>query len=347
VSATHQAAVVRLWPRSIAVTKPRLGFLGLGWIGRARMQALIDAQVADVVAVADVDPALAQEAASLGGAHACASLDQLLQQRLDGVVIATPSALHAQHAIAALQRGHAVFCQKPLARTAPEAAQVVAAARERNRLLGVDFSYRCVAGVPALREQIQAGELGEVYAIDLTFHNAYGPDKAWFYDVTQSGGGCVMDLGVHLIDLAMWVTGDTRAHDLDAQLYQHGRRLFPPVATPEDYASVQYRLDSGACVRLTCSWRLAAGTDAVIEASFYGTRGGASLRNVGGSFYDFTVDRHEGTQRRRLAAPPDAWGGRALVDWARKLARDGRFDPEADRLVDVAAIVDRIYGASN
>lgn len=344
MSATSQAAVVPLKPRRTAAAKPRLGFLGLGWIGRARMQALVAAQVAEVVAVADADPKLAEEAARVGGAQACASLDHLLRQRLDGVVIATPSALHARQAVAALERGLAVFCQKPLARTAAEAAQVMMAAHAYDRLLGVDFSYRRVAGVAALREEICAGELGEIYAVDLTFHNAYGPDKAWFYDVTQSGGGCVMDLGVHLIDLAMWVTGHAHAEALDARLYQRGKRLRPPVAVPEDYASVQYRLDDGACVRLTCSWRLPAGVDAVIEASFYGTRGGASLRNVGGSFYDFTVDRHDGTRSRRLAAPPDAWGGRALLDWTRKLAHDGHFDPEARRLVDVAAIVDRIYG---
>ncbi|MGH8124602.1 MAG: Gfo/Idh/MocA family protein [Rhodanobacteraceae bacterium] len=344
MSAIREAAVVQLRPRRLAARKPRLGFLGVGWIGRTRMQALVDASVAEVVAIADLDPALARQAAQSGGARTCTSMEALLQQRLDGVVIATPSALHAGQAMVALEHGSAVFCQQPLARTAAEAARVVAAAHAHDRLLGVDFSYRRVAGLAALREQIRAGELGELYAIDLTFHNAYGPDKAWFYDVTQSGGGCVMDLGVHLIDLAMWITGCTRAEQVEAHLYQHGRRLLSPLAVPEDYASVQYQVGNGACVRLTCSWRLPAGADAVIEASFYGTRGGASLRNVAGSSYDFTLDRLDGTGRRRLASPPDAWGGRALVDWASRLALDGRFDPAARRFVDVAAIVDRIYG---
>lgn len=344
MSAIGEATLVQPWPRTMTAARPRLGFVGLGWIGRARMEALIDAQVADVIAVADVDPVLAEEVAGASDARACESLDGLLEQRLDGVVIATPSAMHAVQAMAALEHEKAVFCQKPLARTAAEAAQVVAMAHAHDRLLGVDFSYRCVAGVAALREQVRAGELGELYAIDLTFHNAYGPDKAWCYDVSQSGGGCVMDLGVHLIDLAMWMTGRARVEAVDANLYQQGRRLLSPIAAPEDYASVHYRLDDGTSVRLTCSWRLPAGAEAVIEASFYGTRGGASLRNVGGSFHDFTVDRHDGARSRRLAAPPDAWGGRALVGWARKLARDDRFDPEARRLVDVAAIVDRIYG---
>ncbi|HEX7369396.1 MAG TPA: Gfo/Idh/MocA family oxidoreductase [Rhodanobacteraceae bacterium] len=343
MNAVSQIAV-RREAQAKLVAKPRLGFLGLGWIGRARMQALADAGVAEVVAVSDVDASVVREVAQKSDALGCASFDQLLRQQLDGVVIATPSALHADQAMVALERGIAVFCQKPLARNLVEATQVVATAREHNRLLGVDFSYRHVAGVAAVREQVRAGELGDVYAIDLTFHNAYGPDKAWFYDVAQSGGGCVMDLGVHLVDLAMWVTGSTRSCALDAQLFQHGKRLSPPIASAEDYASVQYRLDTGACVRLTCSWRLPAGTDAVIEAAFYGTRGGAALRNVNGSFYDFTVDRHDGTRCQRLAGPPDPWGARALVDWTRKLARGGRFDPEAEQLVDVAAVVDRIYG---
>lgn len=338
------AAVAAERPRDPGTAKPRLGFLGLGWIGRARMQALLESGVAEVVAIADLDAEVAHDAAQCAGAVACPSWSALLEQELDGVVIATPSALHAGQAIAALERGLAVFCQKPLARTAAEAARVVVAAQAHDRLLGVDFSYRHVAGMPALREEIRAGELGDVYAIDLVFHNAYGPDKAWFYDVAYSGGGCVMDLGVHLVDLALWMTGHTQADALDAQLFQHGRRLLPPIAAPEDYASVQFRLGADTSVRLACSWRLPAGADAVIEASFYGTRGGASLRNVGGSFYDFTVDRHDGTRRERLAAPPDAWGGRALVDWARRLARGNRFNAAARHLVDVATIVDRIYG---
>ena len=343
MSATHDA-VVQMWPRGLSARGPRLGFLGLGWIGRARMQSLMEAHIAQVVAVADSDPTLLREAAPSGFPHACGSLEALLQHGLDGVVIATPSALHAAQASLALDHGCSVFCQKPLARTAAEAARIVATARARDRLLGVDFSYRFVAGIAELRKQILDGELGDLYAVDLTFHNAYGPDKAWFYDVARSGGGCVMDLGVHLVDLALWMTGSTRALDLDARLYRQGRRLHPPLAETEDYASVQCRLDGGACMRMTCSWRLPAGADAVIEASFYGTRGGASMRNVAGSFYDFTVDRHEGTRCWRLASPPDAWGGRALVAWARQLSMGGRFDEDGHRFVDVAAVVDGIYG---
>ena len=324
---------------------PRLGFLGVGWIGRQRMQVLRDSGVAVVDAIADAHaPALEAALADVPGAHAADSLDALLERDIDGLVIATPSGAHAAQAMAALERGIAVFCQKPLTRTAAEADRVVEAARARDLLLDVDFSYRHVAGVPALREAIRAGELGDIFAVDLVFHNAYGPDKAWFDDIAQSGGGCVMDLGIHLVDLALWITGQGGAHDLAAQLHAGGRPLHAPITVVEDHACAQWRTDAGASVRLACSWRLAAGCDAVIEASFHGTRGGAALRNVDGSFLDFTVERFHGTRRERLASPPDAWGGRALVRWAERLAAGEGFDPDTARVVDVARIVDAMYG---
>jgi hypothetical protein len=75
-----------------------------------------------------------------------------------------------------------------------------------------------------------------------------------------------------------------------------------------------------------------------------GTGGGAALRNVEGSFYDFIAERYGGTTRETLAEPPDAWGGRAAADWATRLAAGEQFSADAERLVDVAHVLDRIYG---
>jgi predicted dehydrogenase len=328
------------------IETPRLGFLGVGWIGCQRMQVLADSGVARVAAIADPNPdSLERALACAPDAARGAGIEDLLAcDGLDGVVIATPSGAHAAQAIAALERGLAVFCQKPLTRTAEEAVRVLDAARKSGRLLEVDFSYRAMAGVPELREQVRAGEIGEVFAVDLVFHNAYGPDKPWFYDLAQSGGGCVMDLGTHLVDLAQWICGSSGYTGLASDLYAQGRRLAPPIDAIEDYAVAQWRLDSGTHVRMACSWRLAAGREAVIEAAFHGTRGGVAIRNVEGSFYDFTVERYEGTQRRRIASPPDAWGGRALVDWAARLREGAGFDPSAMQWLEVARTVDAIYG---
>lgn len=322
--------------------KPRIGFLGTGWIGRHRMEAMLATGLVDAAAICDPsEECLAQAADLAPQARKVADLEEMLALDLDGVVIATPSALHAAQSIAALKAGKAVFCQKPLGRTAPETAAVVNAAREADRLLGVDLSYRHTQAMKAISELVHSGELGEIFAIDLTFHNAYGPDKAWFYDPEQSGGGCVVDLGVHLVDLALWTMGFPSVGNVDARLLSGGRPLEP--GQVEDYALASFAAGETQ-VRLACSWKLNAGRDAVIEAAFYGTRGGAALRNVAGSFYDFTAHRFHGTAAHPLADPPDAWGARAAADWAGRIAASPRFDPAADEFVRVAEVLDRIYG---
>lgn len=327
----------------LRLRKPRLGFLGTGWIGRLRMQALLREDIASCVAVQDTALEQAEQAAALApGARIVDSLDELLQLDLDGVVIATPSALHAEQSIRVLEHGKAVFCQKPLARTAEETERVLAAAQLSDRLLAVDFCYRHLQGMQQIRQAIQQGELGKIFALDLVFHNAYGPDKPWFYDLQSSGGGCVMDLGIHLVDLAFWLTGGNEVRQLRSQLYHQGQRLQPPYQQVEDYATADFLLDD-TCVRLACSWNLSAGQDAVIEVRIHGSKGGAAIYNLNGSFFDFRVERYQGTQRQVLAEPPDDWGGRALCDWARRLTQSRWYDARIARVLDVARTIDRIY----
>ena len=321
----------------------RVGFLGTGWIGRHRMAAMIETGAVEAVAYADPSDEMAAEAARLApGARRVDGLDALLEQELDGVVIATPSALHAEQSIRALQAGVAVFCQKPLGRTAAEVGAVVDAARAADRLLGLDLSYRHTAAMQAIRPLIRAGEIGRVSAVDLVFHNAYGPGKSWFFDPAQSGGGCVIDLGVHLVDLALWALDWPEVTDVQARLMAGGRPLGAGMC--EDYAVATLSTAQGQVITLACSWNLPAGREAMIGASFYGEGQGAAFRNVGGSFFDFVAERMRGTGSEPLTGPPDDWGGRAAADWARRLAAGKGYAAEAKRFVDVAAVLDRIYG---
>ena len=309
------------------------------------MQAIIEADGSDVVAIADPSPEMAAEAQKLApGAKIVGSLEEILDAGADGVVIATPSAMHAEQSIRALSRGAAVFCQKPLGRNAAETQAVIDAARKADRLIGVDFSYRYTQAMQRIAEIVRGGELGKIFSIDLIFHNAYGPDKAWFYDPAQSGGGCIMDLGVHLVDLALWVLHFPEVTSVTSKLFAGGELLGPAPDRVEDYAIATLQLGSGTAVQLACSWRLQAGRDAIISAAFYGTNGGAALHNVNGSFYDFIAERYRGTARETLVAPPDAWGGRAAVEWATRLAAGARFDAEAEKLVTVSRVIDRLYG---
>ncbi len=325
--------------------QPRLGFLGLGWIGLNRMQALLDEGCAEAAVLADPSAEARERARALApAAAAVATLEELLAHDLDGIVIATPSALHAPQALAALEHGLAVFCQKPLARTARENAAVIAAARRGDRLLGCDLSYRHTEAMRRIRNCVVEGALGAVYAADLVFHNAYGPDKSWARDPALAGGGCAIDLGIHLVDLVLWTLGFPEVEHVASRLHAQGRLLPPGGDAVEDHAVAQLHLAGGTTVRIACSWNCATGQDAVIEAQFHGTRGGAAMRNVDGSFYDFAATRFQSTQRTPLAAPPDAWGGRAIVEWARRLGADRRYHPAIETLLPVAQALDRIYG---
>jgi predicted dehydrogenase len=304
-----------------------LAFAGLGWIGRHRMNAIAESGVAKIAYTCDLDTEL--------------SFDDLLASDADAIVIATPSAMHAEQAIAALDRGKAVFCQKPLGRNAEETRRVVEAARRHDLLLGVDLSYRFTDAMRAVKGLVDDGTIGDVYAAELVFHNAYGPDKPWFYDRALSGGGCVIDLGIHLVDMALWTLGFPALERTTSRLFHHGGHAV------EDHAIAMMELSNGTAVQLACSWNVSAGRDAVIGATFYGTKGAAAFRNVNGSFYDFVAEHHRQTTTTQLTQPGDPWGGRAAVDWATRLAHSRRFDPEIGHVIEVAEALDAIYGEAS
>ncbi|HVF24231.1 MAG TPA: Gfo/Idh/MocA family oxidoreductase [Pyrinomonadaceae bacterium] len=342
------SSAVKQVSSEIAPRRPRLGFVGLGWIGRSRMESVMQADVAEICALHDVTAAMANEGQKLApDAPVFSSFDELLDQDLDGIVIATPNCFHAEQAIAALERGMAVFCQKPLGRNAAETRSIVAAARESDSLLGVDLTYRHIPAMQRVRSLVEIGALGKVFAVDAKFHNAYGPDKPWFYDLALSGGGCVLDLGVHLIDLALEPLRFPALTRVEAALFSAGRLLPKGSREVEDYGVATIETADNTVINLGCSWNLHAGRPANIEISFYGTEGGASLHNVDGSFYDFAGERFNSTEKESLTSAEDLqwkWAGLATLEWVEKLAANERFDPAVERLITVAEIMDTIYG---
>jgi predicted dehydrogenase len=328
--------------------KPRLGFVGVGWIGRNRLESVVQAGVADIAAVHDVQESLAEEAQSMSlGAVSFSSFDELLLHDLDGVVIATPNRFHAEQAIAALEQGIAVFCQKPLGRNAFETRRIVDAARSANCLLGVDLSYSAIPAMQTVSSLVARGLLGKIFAVDAKFHNGYGPDKRWFYDFSFSGGGCVLDLGSHLLDLALNPLGYPRISHVQSSLFSRGKLLPKGSQEIEDYGVASIETADNTVINLSCCWNLNVGRDADISISFYGTQGGATLRNVNGSFFDFVGERFNGTKTETLSGTADSnwqWGGLATLEWIRRLASGECFDPDAERFVALAETIDAIYG---
>lgn len=338
------------------MSAPRLGFVGLGWIGALRMSAVAEAGAGEVAALCESVPERLDQAAE---AHPQAArftdfeemLDRAGDLGLSGVVIATPNALHAEQTEKALGRGLAVFCQKPLALNASEAREMVRAAEKADRLLGVDYSYRFTDGARGLKRLVDAGELGRIFHVDLVFHNAYGPDKPWCRDPRLAGGGALMDLGVHLIDLAFWLLGDPLVRKVRGGVFRQGERLSLGRLTPQgeegvdDFASAWIDLREGdVLASLAVSWNAHAGQDCVIRAAVLGTGGGAEFRNVNGSFFDFELARFDGRRTSIVASESRDWLGRAILDWVKRLAESNRYDPEIERSVTVSEVVDTVYG---
>jgi predicted dehydrogenase len=322
----------------------RIGFVGTGWIGQNRMRSVISNPSIEPIAIVEPDASCAKAANEIAqNKAAVCSFTELLEMEPDGVVLATPNDLHFDQALAALHRGISVFCQKPLGRDLAETHRVVEAAHRADRLLRVDFSYRYLEGIRQIRSLLLAGELGSIYAIDLTFHNAYGPASSWFYDRQRSGGGSLIDLGIHLVDLAFWLLNYPEIVDVTSHLFAKGKPYRRNKSDVEDHAEAYLSFADGCVARVGCSWKSNIGSPALIEIKLFGAKGGACLRNVEGSFFDFIAERFQGTAQTMLSAPPDDWSGKALADWLTRLQGSNAFDPEVRQIERVASVLDRIY----
>jgi predicted dehydrogenase len=192
-----------------------LGFAGLGWLGESLLKDLPAFPSLRVAAVQDVRADLVERYASpwRGADYS----EMLRAPGVDAIVICTPNALHVPQAQLALQAGKHVLVQKPLALSCADAQATVDLARQTDRLLFVDYTYRFLDTVGALRDSLRA----RPHQISAKFHNIYGPgqEKTWFFDPRLSGGGALVDLGVHLLDLALWLVQPSAVSLVDAELH--------------------------------------------------------------------------------------------------------------------------------
>lgn len=319
--------------------------MGTGWIGLTRIKSLLEHDICEPVGISDTWAENEHKALEIcPDATVYSTIDDVIKSKPDGIVIATPSAFHYEQCMSALSNGIPVFCQKPLSRTAAESKEIIDQARIADRLLGVDLSYRFTDGMQQIYGLAANNELGNIYSADLVFHNAYGPDKDWFYNPKLSGGGCLIDLGIHLVDLALWIMDFPEVNRIHSSLFARGNRIENPEEVSEDFVSAQVETANGKSISIACSWNLSAGKNAEIKAAFYGTDASAVHRNINGSFYDFETCLCHGTESQIISSPPDDWAGRALIEWTKKLQNSNRFDENVASYEKVAAVIDSIYG---
>lgn len=189
----------------------RVGIVGAGIIGAKRAHALKSTKQGTLVAIADVDLARAQALARQYGVESAGEWKKFVARKdLDAIVIAVPNAFAAPIVLQALKNGKHVFCEKPFGINAKQSATMVQAARKAKKIVKVGFNHRFQAAVLKAHEIVEKGGIGKVLFIRSRYGHGgrKGMEKEWRFDKKISGGGELLDQGVHIVDLARWFGGE-------------------------------------------------------------------------------------------------------------------------------------------
>jgi len=263
--------------------KVRVGIVG-GGIGYLHAQGFKKCPDAEVVAICDVNEARAQRVADAFGVPSIfTDYQQMIgMDGLDAVSVCTPNALHAPVAIAAFEAGKHVLCEKPLSVNAIEGAEMVEAGKKAGKIFMMGFNNRFRGDTQLLKEYIQRGELGEIYFAKTGWIRRHGSPLvgSWFTTKALSGGGPLIDLGVHVLDLTLWLMGNPKPVSVTGSCYAvfGPKRAQSEGATydVEDLAAGFIRLETGATVMLEASWESHVEKEE-IYTKLLGTEGGAEL----------------------------------------------------------------------
>ncbi|NEW07398.1 Gfo/Idh/MocA family oxidoreductase [Paenibacillus sp. SYP-B3998] len=274
------------------VKKSKIGIIGLGSISDMHLKSYQKLEEVEVFAVCDLNQERAEEKAKqYGASHVYTNYKDLLANpEIEAVSICTWNNSHAEISIAALHAGKHVLVEKPLCRTVEEALQIEAAVRETGKTLQVGFVRRYDTNAQLVKRFINNGELGEVYYAKASCIRRLGNPGGWFADKERSGGGPLIDLGVHVIDVCWYlmgrpkpvsVSGNTykklgnRAHIRNLSFYQ-AADYDPSVNGVEDMANALIRFENGASLLVDVSFTLHAKKDE-ISVKLYGDQGGVEL----------------------------------------------------------------------
>lgn len=272
----------------------RVGVVGLGFAGTTHLDAFTALPGARVVALAGKEEARLKElGASRGVPNLYADWEDLVaRDDLDIVSIGVPNDLHHPIAMAALTSGKHVFCEKPLATTGALAAEMVAAARDNDRVLEVAYNHRRRADVQYLHRYLADAPIGTIYHSRASWLRRTGVPGmgSWFTNKAMSGGGPLIDLGSHVLDITLHLLGEPRVTSVSAVAYNHlgtagrgGRSVGGSIQQMssafevEDFASALLRFDNGTSMQLEASWASYSKVSEHIEVELLGAVGGARL----------------------------------------------------------------------
>ena len=354
MSALRKKAVAASLAGAATTTSPRLrvGVVGLGY-GRKHIEGWRQHPDADVIAIADPDAARLQAVGNqFGVAARYASAESMFGAvGLDVVSICTPNKFHKQLTLGALEAGCHVLCEKPMAMNADEGRAMVTAAKRAGKRLMIDFSYRFSAASRGLKAQVDSGMFGEFYFGRTVWHRRRGMPGfgGWFGEKAMSGGGPLIDLGVHRLDLALWLMGHPKPtwvlgskHDPIARaLAAKAGKTFDV----EDLVGALIRFENGATLILEASWAANIQEAELMETRLLGTRAGLLQKNLneGYTFDAYIFTEKDGAPLDIRLHPPATPPPSAMHDFAQAILSDTPHPAPGEEGLMVMEILDAIY----
>ena len=268
----------------------KVGVIGVGGIAGAHFPGWKESEYAELAAFADVDQGKLTKAGAEQGVTRLYTKpeDLIADPDIDIVDVCTPNMYHTPLALAALEAGKHVICEKPLAPTPGEIRKLIEARDRSGKMLMTAQHFRFDGNSAAMKAEIDVGGLVDIYhARCWMLRRAAAPVRSpGFYLKKHSGGGPCIDIGVHILDLTLWfmghpkpvtvsgVTQDKLAHLPGAFSIWGG--AVPPEFDVEDFASAFVRFDNGATLILEVSWLLHHQTEVEdMQMWLYGDKGGA------------------------------------------------------------------------
>ncbi|WP_206955424.1 Gfo/Idh/MocA family protein [Trinickia acidisoli] len=332
----------------------RVGVIGLG-IGRKHIEGWREHPDVDVVAIADPDTKrLAERGDAFGIAARYTSAEAMLAaEKLDVVSVCTPNKFHRELTIAAFEAGAHVLCEKPMAMNAEEAREMLRAADRAGRRLMINFSYRFSAQSRALKAQVDAGLFGEFYFGRTVWHRRRGLPGfgGWFGTKALAGGGPLIDLGVHRLDLALWLMGYPKPVWVLGSTYDPiGRELAARTGKTfdvEDLAATLIRFDNGATLVLEASWATNIQEAELMETRLLGTRAGLLQKNLNeGYTFDAQVFMEQNGAQFDMRVSPASTAHSAMYDYAEAILTERPHPATGEEGLIVMEILDAIYASA-
>jgi predicted dehydrogenase len=269
-----------------------IGIIGTGSIAEHHIKAYRGNKDVTLYAFCDLNAERAKEkAVKYGAAHVYTDYRELLANPdVDAVSICTWNNSHAEISIAALEAGKNVLVEKPLTKSMEEAYRVQETVRRTGKLLQVGFVRRFASNAQVLKKFIDDGTLGEIYYAKASCLRRNGNPGGWFADVERSGGGPLIDLGVHVIDLCWYMMGKPKVTAVSGNTYKKlGNRANvehlagyraadydPNQNGVEDLANALIRFENGATLMIDVSFTLHA-KENEMNVKLYGDKGGAEI----------------------------------------------------------------------